>query len=254
MRLLKRTIYLAFILVLTTTGTRSISIAKADQSCSFDGDIKALADAEANQSTDYLTSLQNEVKIRRNILKKICDCGLTDTQNLEASLKKVTVSDPDIRDTQSQLVSQMEQIKSRYSSEKLRIDELGLYGTKEFAKNLEDWRVMSQNETISRATNFVLWATNQSLIGTASTRFQKISQTVQVLGLSDKEDIKGFFHQASDFLNDAKNKNNDAATLLKNNDTSPNTLEIIKGSLSSLAGVYQAFFDLSESIQKILPQ
>lgn len=240
----------AILLGAATRGAR----AAIPVTCDFTRQFSELAEIEKNPNSDYLTQLRAELNLRKGILKGVIACALNDVQSLHTGLESIASSDADVRQIRDHLLGNLEQVTGYYETQLARVDDLGLYGTKEFSKSLSDWRAGSGAAVLEETTNFLIWNKNQELLSIAQQRLQDVSRTVNALKLGDNEDIKKLFGEAGSSFRDAQAANNNAKQLFKNNAGAAESLAAVKSSLSALARTYQSFFDLSDAVHKFIPQ
>lgn len=225
-------------------------IAFAESHCDFRDELEklnAVAGATTSENGGW-----DELTIRRSILGQVLDCSTEEAKNLEGKLRNLSL-DSDLEYLGNRVLAGLETAALYYENQKLRIPDLGLAGARSFAKNLRDWRAGNYAPFAQTGERLALWSNNQRLFETARTRFRYVGQAVQVLKLTDNEEIQNLFKAAEKRFATARGLNQEAKEGFRAGLEHDESLGRIKASLQALSETYEAFFALSESVQKILP-
>ncbi len=244
----------ALILVTVPARTASIPVAHADgNDCVISSDLFAkLAAIQNNASLSYDEELKEELVARKEILAGIIACGTEEASTLKNSVNALSFSDPNLTDLKNQFADQLGQAEAYYEAQAAKIDGLGIYGTKELARSIADWRAGTYLPLSQRAGNLIIWERNQPLMATSENRLQSISSTVTSLKLTDNGDVANALGDAQKNLAATEDLNTQAEESILHGGTSDATLALIKTSLDSLAATYQSFFSVSDAANKIL--
>ena len=251
---IKKTFISSFIIYSLLSGLLIYPVSAGGESCNFKEQFDALAEIQKNSLENYSLQLRNELILRKEILEGVVNCAQNDIKNLKGNLSSIKTENTEIKEIRDRFLQSTDEITAHYEQEKSRIPDLGLYGTKEFSRNLKNWREANETPLIQKATNFYIWTNNQGLFETTGDRLQQISRTVSALKLGDNEDIKALFSKAGNSFHNAERINRDIKELFKKNVSEEETLTAIQSSLTSLAETYQTFFELSEAVHTFIPR
>lgn len=225
----------------------------ADNQCQFESDVQGLVEVQNNPNLSYPQNVQEELRLRKDILRKIVDCSVTEVQKLEDTTRNLPEPNNNVAFLKSKFLDRLGEAVDYYNLQKSKVDDVGLQGSKDLAKNLRTWRANTYAPLAADAGNLIVWVKNQDLFATADWRFRQITQTVNSLNLLDQEDIRTYYNEAQQRLNQAKALNDDAGLSLGRTSSPDDTANKIKASLSALSDTYQTFFDLSTAVKKLLP-
>jgi DNA repair ATPase RecN len=220
----------------------------AEASCNFEGQFKELASTQESNNFDYLASLMAELRIRKNLLRGVLDCSIAEAESLRASLAALKPNAPDMEFLRNRFYERIGETKDYYQVQQSRINDLGIQGTKDVAKNIKEWRLNQYASLVDGSTQLIIWTKNQELFQAAQKRFHDIEQTVRFFNLVDNTEMKELLTKAAESLYKAQSANEAAKEALKRFDASENSLGLIKDSLEALSETYQIFFDLSKAI------
>ena len=163
-------------------------------------------------------------------------------------------SDPEIQSLRTKLADRLEGGINYYELQKSKINDLGLLGSRDFARSLADWREGNYKPAAKAAQNLVIWSRNQTILETAQKRIDQVSRTANLLKLVDNDEIQNIWTGAQDNFKAAVEANQKAKILLRANDNQDLTLSAIHSSLAALSKTYQKFFELNEALNKVLPR
>jgi hypothetical protein len=225
----------------------------AGSDCQFQAQVDQLQTLQANPSGDYVQDIRAELKLRKNILTQVLDCSILDATNLKSKLATATSTDTGILDLQNKLLKNIQGSIEYFTTEKNTINDLGVRGTQETAKNIRDKRKTMYAPLAERAVHLQIWIHDQELMKTAQNRFAQVSDTVKTLKLSD-DTVQKTLKSAGDSLAVALDANQKAKDALLDDSSDSQSVSLpLKTSLEVLAQTYQSFFDLGQSIKTFLP-
>ncbi len=205
---------------------------------------KALSDAP-----DLRTSLA----ARKDALHKILECALTEALDLKKELDATSVATDELKAQKNAASIELQKSIDFYRMQSGRVDDLGLYATRELARSLKEWRTANYASAASGAYNFIIWTRNQTLFAAASNRFTQASYTATALKIVDNEQVQKVFAKLNDDFAKAKESNAQAQNALSTNTPPDTTLALIKKSLRDLSQTYQDFFEFSDAVRTIIP-
>jgi hypothetical protein len=222
----------------------------APDPCSFVSKFAELRAIQADSSQDYIQAIRAQLAVRKAILRGAIDCALKDVTLHKAALDNAA---PDIKDSKAEdeVAKGLEDSIDYYSAKRSSIDNLGIKGTQDVAREIADWRTYHYNPLISQEDSLLLWNKNQPLFDKASNRFNQLKPIVLSLSLVNQEDIQKKFQDAEVNLKDAVTKNEAAKEAIETGD--PDALMAIKSSLEPLSSLYKKFVDLSDAVKKLVP-
>jgi hypothetical protein len=233
-------------ILFTTATLLLVAIPKvhAADTCSFNSESAALKKA---QDTGAL-SLNDELVLRKNFLKKVVGCAITETKDLQNKLQKAPSADADISRVKTQLDGQLNQAVSYYNLRAQEIGDLGIYGTVSLAQNIREWRKNVYVPLAQKVSNLFLWISNQTLFENADSRFRQVGQLVKDKNLLVLVDVQSIFDQAQISFHKAQVANDNAKRSLDTSVSSDDSLSLIMTSLSALSDTYAQFFNLSNAV------
>ncbi len=223
--------------------------APAQDPCSFAPKFARLRAIQADGDQDYISAIRAQLDVRKSILRAAIDCAMKDVTVRKAALDTIS---PELKDSkaQSEIAKGLNDSIDYYAAKRTMIDNLGIKGTQDVAREISDWRTSHYNPLISEEDNLLLWSKNQALFDKAENRADQIKPIVLSLKLVNQDDIQKNFSDAEDKLKEAQDKNDAAKeAILKGDDASGD----IKSSLEPLAVVYKKFLDLSDALKKFVP-
>lgn len=215
------------------------------------GDFDKIESIKNDPALDYFGEIKLELQLRKNLLKNVLRCAINDANDLRTATHKIRLNDQDAINLRSLFANQLDNVVSYYQTQESKIDDLGLQGSKDFAKNLELWRDGNYKQVAKMATNFLIWGKNQEIIETAQARVNQIGRSVTLLSLVYKEDIGGLWREVDDNFSEAKKFNQQVKNDLRF--ATPNdALATIKSSLDSLSKTYEKLSELVNAINQAL--
>lgn len=215
--------------------------------------MRGLVEIQNNPDLSYSQSLQDELKLRKGILHGVIDCSISEVKKLEDTTRNLPEPNNNVAFLKSKFLDRLSEAEDYYLLQKSKIGDQGLQGSKNMARFLRVWRSDTYASLAADAGNLIVWVKNQDLFNTASWRFRQITQTVNSLNLLEQEEIRTYYYEAEQRLNQAKALNEDAGLSLGRTSSPDDTANKIKASLNALSDTYQTFFDLATSVKKLLP-
>jgi hypothetical protein len=222
------------------------------EACQFSSKIAELNAVQFDPSLDYFESVRREAELRRELLRKVIDCGAEEIRELQTTLRALP-EDKGTDRLRSQLLEGLNEALPYYELQRKKIDDLTIRESRDLARILREWREAHYAPIVERIVNFVLWTKNQDLFRTAQKRFDHISQTVNNLKLTQTEEIRMRFEKAEGSLSEASELNRKVKRALEQPDPHNDALTLLKNSLETLSATYQDFLNLGEAVKKILP-
>jgi hypothetical protein len=242
------------VVIFTAVAAFSPSAFAADQpACNLSQDkFDELKAVENNASLNYLDEIREELSIRKQLLGETVDCAIEEADNLKINLNNTSVNDPMMQNLKKRFMDQIDSAENYFTLQKSKIGDLGLQGSKDFAKNFSDWRDGNYKPSAENAGNLIIWAGNQNLIQSARTRINQISNAVTLLKIVDNDEIQNLWNDAQTNFSDALKENQAAANSLLVFAQPEEPSAHIKSSLNSLSLTYKNFLDLVGTINKSL--
>ncbi|MBS3903273.1 MAG: hypothetical protein KGZ30_02755 [Anaplasmataceae bacterium] len=242
----------AFLLLLTflTGSVISLTTTVYAAECEFSGPIEELATIQSKPTTRE--QVLRELTLRKTILNELTSCLVKETQDKEKSLKATTLASPETKAYARWLENQFVETVSFYEFKKTQINDLGIEGSKDLAKEMLDRRRTNDRILFERTNLFITWNQNQELFTLGYKRLNDITATLEVFDLPPNHELGKLLIDAKTALEKANKLNLEAWESLKSSNQE-GTLPLIKSSLETLAESYKVFFTISEESKKELP-
>ncbi len=225
----------------------------AETSCNLTPEqFDQLKNLESSSAPDNQEKIREELSLRKSLLKTVVDCAVNETENLKESFSTVKVSDEETKSLQNQFLPWFSDMLNYYDLQKGLIDDLGLRGSKEFAKNFQTWRAGNFKPTAILVANFILWSQNQELMQIAQNRLDQMKRGVEIFNLGLNEEVRNGLADSEEEFKNAKSLNDEVKEKIRSYDSSDGTLDLIRSSLEALSSTYKKLFDLAEKINKAL--
>lgn len=240
-------VLLALVALLTLP---SVTRAADDSACSFGAKFARLRAVQEDGTQDYITAIKTQLGLRKSILRGILGCALADVHAREDRLSNIP---PDMRDPdlQKSILKGLQSAEDYYNTELAQIDDLGIKGTQDMARDIAAWRLYTYAPLAARQDSYELWMQNQPFFSKTEIRFAQIRPVVLSLAVLNHDEIQNAFKEAEDKFSEAKDANTKAKEALDNGDD--NAPALVKSSLVPLADIYKSFMALSDRIKKIVP-
>ena len=223
----------------------------AQESCNLNQEKFAELEAiQNNFGLDPLLKIRQELAIRKSLLKDVVDCATEEILVLKSEFDGVKTTNTDVLTLKNQFSGWFLDVTNYYAIQKANIDNLGLLGSKDFAKSFSAWRDGNFKPTAKVVSNFIVWAGNQDFISLAQSRINQIKRVVEVLGLTLNEEIRNGLADIEVEFKKARALNEKAQRALRAYGPADDSLTTIKASLESLSAVYKKLFELVEKINK----
>ena len=211
-----------------------------------------LATVQNDISLSYLTEIKKELAIRKQLLGETMDCAMSEAESVRTNLSGATLNDSAMQNLKSRLMDQLDNAENYFALQKSKINDLGLQGSKDFAKNLNEWRDGNYKPAAENANDLIIWANNQGLFQSAEARINQISRTMVLLTIVDNDEIQNLWDEARASLSDAVKENESAKTSLGGFAPSEESSSHIKSSLDFLSLTYKNLLALAGVITKSL--
>lgn len=251
---IKRNIAVCGALLTLAASVATPALAAGEPSCALDARISALQETQKAPVQDYLQGVRKELVARKALLAEIYSCGNAEAHALQNTLQSIPLNDTAMVRTKQKLHNALDDVIKFYETQTSVIAQLGIGGTQDAAKNLKTWRASNFEPLVQETARLALWIKQQGIIDTAKNRFTQIKTTLQRLKLDDNEDVLPLLTQANEHLQAASTAHNAAKNILAEGMFSDQSLPFLKESLDALAAAYQNFFEISESVNKVLPR
>lgn len=224
----------------------------AEPKCDFKSQLEEIEAVRGNFSLSGFERLRQELNLRESLLRRIIDCAVFDARKTQSALMSLKL-DGEARKVREKLVYNFDRVISYYEFQNSKIDGFGLQQSKDFARELLEWRENNLAPLVEEAGNFIIWGSNQAIFETAEKRLVQINQTLKALKLIENSKIRELFEESEKTFADAKEKNLKAFQSLVDAKKEEHPLAFVKDSLEVLARTYQSFFAISKEVKKILP-
>lgn len=256
--MIKKTIVVLGLLATFITTVSGISFAARGPSlspqttCNLNKEgLDKLKSIQDNTDLDYTQRTKAELEARKTLLEETVDCSIEEALAIKDNLTKMNVDDVEAKMLQSQFASRLDDAANYYELQKSKIGDLGLQGSRNFAKDFKDWRDGNYKPSAKLAANFIIWAQNQQLLQSAENRINQLENTVNILKLVYNDVIQNLWRDANLNFNEAREDNQKAKLSLRA--SSPDeALGSIKSSLTALAKTYNNLSDLFTEINQSL--
>lgn len=221
-----------------------------EPNCLFGPRLERLKAIQADGSQNYIDAIRAQLEVRKSLLRSAIDCGLKEIRLRQEKLKAVPA---DLQDSkiQKEISVGLNDTIDYYSNQRDSIDNLGIKGTQDLAKDIAAWRASNYAPLAERQDSFLVWSENQQLFSKAESRFSQIRPVVLSLSILDQDKIKSSFKEAEDSFDKAEDANRKAKEALEQGDRQ--APELVKSSLEPLSDIYKKFLDISDQIKKIVP-
>lgn len=197
-----------------------------------------------------------ELAARQALLTKTITCAKLDAETLQANLNSIALPDGDAsaKTIQSQLSGKLDDAITYYNLELGKVSGTGVAGTQAIAREVLSWRSANYDPLAAQVGNFTLWASNQALFTTGTSRLHSIEGIVKFIEqAAQNAELQSDLGTAQSLMQAARDQNASAERALLQQLPPGETLTIIQQSLQSLSNAYQKFFDISTIVQKLLP-
>lgn len=220
--------------------------AKAAPNCDVSSGLENLEKAKSGEND------KNELDVRRELLSNIAECSKEEAKNGLEALKNFEPVDS-LKDAKLHIEERLAASIEYANIEKSRLADVGLRGTRDIARSLKEWRMNTLLPASGNASNLILWHKSNDLIVIAESRQKQINQSLKILKLSDREEIKSSVSAANSNLEVARKNQERAEKALREMADPKETAALIHSSLYELSKAYGSFFKISEGVKKILP-
>ncbi len=238
-------------LILANTSLAATTPSPEQAKCVFSQKLEELEAIKNNIEINSLEKIKLELEIRKQILKEAITCSIQETTLVKSKLEKATTDDKAIERLKNNLISEIVLSTNYYQAQSTQINNLGILGTKNLAKQVLDWRKNNYTNLVQDTAYIVSWINNSAMIEVAEGRFEDVTKIVESQKSPDQK-ITQLLTEAELNLAEAKSLNQKAKnTILDSNSKDEGDyFEIIKESLGELSLIYSKFFEIKELIEK----
>lgn len=226
--------------------------AAAGAGCDLSAEVKKLAETQAAPASNYLEGVRSELRARKELLSSTLDCIIAETEELKAEVAGFADTE-DTAKIKNELIQKAQDARDNLSRQKGQIQDLGIQGTKNVAREIGNWRNSSYVQLQNEANNLKIWNGNQSLFETAQKRLEEITRTVRLLKLLENDEIRSMYEKSEAGLRNAGDLHRQALRNIKEYRSPEEISSSLMNSLTALSQTYKNFLDLSQAVKKILP-
>lgn len=226
------------------------TVMAAEDVCDFQARFEQLRAIQVDGSRDYIEAIRAQLKVRKEILRNVIDCALKEVRARQENFKKLP-AEYQQSDTGKTIAKDLEDSAGFYAEKKKSIDNLGIKGTQDLARDIAFWRSHNYKPITEKQDNYWLWSSNQNLFQKTAARFAQIKPAVISVTLLDNEEVAAAWKEAEKKFEEASEKNAAAKVAFQMDPEKAPIL--IKASLEPLAEIYKKFMEVSEAIKKSVP-
>lgn len=229
----------------------TINPAHAEDVCDLSEKYKAYS--ETIKTTNYSDEgIKKELAARKDLLRSSIECAKLDVDALREPLTK---SPDNVSDNlRENLLSSLDEAAKYYDQKQSMLDELGIQGVKDVAKDIRAWRENNFSVLAKRIKNYLVWQENQEIFAKTEDRLKQINNLISSLKMIEDSALQDISHKAMGNLLNAKDENTKTKTNLERNLNSDEVLSSMKKSLEYLSNVYGNFLEISDRISEIIPR
>jgi hypothetical protein len=231
-----------------------VGVAHADDVCAFTpADFDKIAAVQNDPTLTADQEVTQELAVRKQLITETIACAQTEVATLQNTLTNATTTGG-TEDIQSQLLSDLSGASNFYNIEAVKLDGVGLAGSKAIVREIIAWRAGTYVPLEGKVNNYLLWTQNQPLFDTAQSRMEQTQRAVSFMeSASADPGLQDAFNAAYASFQAAKDQNAAAKNALEQSLAPAQSLALIKQSLDSLSDTYQKFFAVSDAIKVLLP-
>ncbi len=207
-----------------------------------------LGKIQENASLDDSYKIREELRIRKALLNNVVDCAAQELLALKYKFENAGNGNEEVRTLRSQFSPWFFDTLNYYSAEKARVDNLGIQGTKEFARNFRLWREGNFQPISKLIANFVIWSQNQELMSVAKIRLEQIKRSIEFFGLTFNDNVRTALQDADGSLQKTLAFNSAAKEILRTYGSADDAASEINLSLENLSLTYKNIFELVQRI------
>ncbi len=200
-------------------------------------------------ASDYLENTRQELSARKALLSSALSCAIEDATKLKKNID--AAGDPDGERARSAISNSLDNALRYYKLQLSKVTDLGVDGSKYFAKDLLAWRKGAYVPVAQTASNFLLWSENQRLIRAAKNRIAQMGTTVAILKLVENDSIEKKWGVVNALFADTLAENQNARRGLENLSPAEETIASMKHSLDRLSETYKVLSELVSEINAL---
>ena len=232
--------------------------AAAELKCEFAKEVSALRSAESNSNKEEVlkttsttaSAVEDPLEVRRELLVKIINCALGETESLKTGIKKVSLTSKDAEHLAAVLLERIDVVSNKYESSKTRAGSADEKGLREVAREVAAARKDLYLPLWDMSRAYVVWNTNRELVERAGKRVEEVKQTLLARKISDQGAIADLTERASVSFLRSKEADHRAFQSIERFERD-NVLTYFKETLDHLHGVYQSLLSISGAVRNI---
>lgn len=197
-------------------------------------------------------SIKRELAARKELLRDSISCAALDVSSLKEPLLQTPANTSN--NLRENLLSSLDEAAKYYEQKKSILNELGIQGVKDTAKEIYAWRENNFSVLAKRVKNYLVWQENQLMFTKTEERLRQINNLISSLKMIEDSALQDISRKATNNLLNAKEENTKTKINLERNLNSDEVLSSMKKSLEHLSGVYGNFLEISDRISEIIPR
>jgi hypothetical protein len=217
-------------------------------------DVDAISAIQTDSTLSYNAELSKENAARKALLNRVITCAQNEVGSLQQGLQAVSPADASIKDIQSGLVGQLNDVANYYGIEQGKVAGVGLSGSQQIAKDILAWRSSDLLPLEARISGFILWSKNQALFDAAAARMAQAGRVVSFLSSTNNADLASAYASAQASFQKAQDENAAAKNALAQSQPADQVALFVQQSLQSMADAYQDLFTVGNIVQGLAPQ
>jgi len=240
-------------LLISAASGGNVAVAQQDAACELSREKFAeISGAQNDLAPDSTGRIREELRVRKSLLREVVDCATKELSSLKSDFEKIKSGSQEARALQAQFSPWFSETLNYYALQKSAINDLGLQGSKDFARNVHAWRGGNFRPTSKTILQFAVWAQNQEFVQIAQNRLNQVKRAIDVFGLGINEEIREGSRAAEIELQKALALNRQAKEIIRTYGDSDEAGKATKYSLEFLASTYQKILELAEKINKAI--
>jgi len=247
----------------------------ADQTCELNQALDTLL-AIKDSNIDTQLKAQAELDARKKLLEQTVICSENEMGSLRDRVNGLSLSSDNEKNLKDSILKDLDAAASYYKEQDKKItDKASLDDVKQQANDVLAWRASFYNPLVLKVNDFYLITAGGQSIKTAESRFQKIQNTLNALGLGNVEKIQSLLNDSAGDIRDAKEASKEASGLFWNNINNPSStpttttlsvdasssptsttektpLSLMQTALLKIKAAYNNYLTISDVVKKIL--
>src|SRR3989344_4676580 len=247
----------------------------ADQTCELNQALDTLI-AIKDSNIDTQLKAQAELDARKKLLEQTVICSEDEIGSLRDRVNGLSLSSDNEKNLKDSILKDLDVAISYYEEQGKKItDKASVGDVKQQANDVLAWRASFYDPLVFKVNDFYLITAGGQSIKTAESRFQKIQNTLNALGLGNVEKIKSLLNDSAGYTEDAKDASRKASDLFWNNINNPSStpttttlsvdasssptsttektpLSLMQTALLKIKAAYNNYLTISDVVKKIL--